>query len=68
MKLLARTPLLFRAEPRPIASVIFEPRDLWIGCFWDHIKVHQLPYLVVYLAVVPTLVLRLTIPLRGDTP
>ncbi len=66
MKLLARAPLSFRAKTS--AALIFEPRDLWIGCFWDHIKVHQLPYLVIYFAVVPTLVLRLTIPLRGDTP
>jgi hypothetical protein len=71
MKILARASLSFRAEPRPIVSLIFEPRDLWIGCFWDHVFVRDAkcavvlhPYLVVYLVAVPTLVVRLHIPLK----
>lgn len=63
MKILARAPLSFRAEPRPIVSLVFEPRDLWIGCFWDLLVRQGRPHLVVYLAAVPMLVLRLYVPL-----
>lgn len=70
MKILARASLSFRAEPRPIVSLIFEPRDLWIGCFWDHDQINHQNYLVIYLAAVPMLVVRLTFPLypKGATP
>ena len=35
-------------------SLLFEPRDLWVGCFWDR----RDDGLHVYLCPFPTLVLR----------
>ncbi len=40
------------------ARILFEPRDLWIGVFWDRRPAE----LRVYVCLIPTLPLLLTFP------
>lgn len=52
----------------PYLHIKFEPRDLWIGVFWDtyHSEhVGGLHLLDVYVCIVPMLPIRLTWTLRG---
>ena len=42
------------------ARVIFEKRDLWVGCYWDYQRRGRMWRLTVYLCLVPCLPLRLT--------
>lgn len=43
-----------------MVHLIVEPRDLWIGCYWDR----KPDRLLIYLCPLPMLVIRLTI-MRG---
>lgn len=43
---------------RIMLRFLFEPRDLWVGCFWDR----KPGRLLIYLCPLPMLVVRLTIP------
>lgn len=45
------------------ATVLFEPRDLWIGVFWD--KAFDGTY-DVYVCILPMLPIYFTIIYRGD--
>lgn len=45
------------------AKFMFEPRDLWIGVYWDRrcLPLELKPVLVLYICFIPTLVLRLVL-------
>jgi hypothetical protein len=58
------TQLLRFGDLRVNVTVLFEPRDMWIGVFWD--KAFDGIY-DVYLCVVPMLPIYFTVIYRGDS-
>lgn len=49
-----------RGPFRVHASLLFEPRDLWVGVYWDTYWETGRKKLTVYLTVVPMLPIRIT--------
>lgn len=42
------------------ARIEFEPRDLWIGVYWDRKKIGTLSQLNLYICIVPVFPIHLT--------
>lgn len=46
--------------------VLFEPRDVWIGVYWDRRWRGGVPLLYVYICIVPVFPLRLIVRLSQE--
>jgi hypothetical protein len=59
------TTLLQRAGHRAAVALLFEPRDLWMGAYWDTYWEGPHKTLDVYLCVIPMLPVRISMQVRS---
>lgn len=62
---MSATVLLHKANHRMAVALLFEPRDLWFGVFWDTYWEGPRKELIVYVCILPMFPIRVSTTIRS---